>query len=244
MICVVTGYVPIHGHPRPEGGYHVLGQRLVDMGVPIVRYFDQLEDCWLHKYLDVNQRKPTHSVADNPKKNTLAYHAVQHQKSEWIARAAIKNPEIDVFVWIDYGIFHLPTVTKQIIKEFLARVEGETEVAIPGCWQKDHPYDDRVPNWRFCGGVIVVPRDLAVKFDTGVKVECIDWLSKTNNISWEVNTMARMEKSFYLFPIRQYFADHDHTMFTNYGRPACTSTSLYPADIANTCEVRPGSLTK
>ena len=38
----------------------------------------------------------------------------------------------DIFVWIDYGIFHVPGVTVRIIEQFLRRVENEQAIAIPG----------------------------------------------------------------------------------------------------------------
>lgn len=218
MISVVTGFVPIPGHSRPTKDYYMLGQRLLDAGVPLITNFDKLEDCWLYKFLDDRKLIITHSTADDPRKNTVAYHCVQHQKGEWIAKAALANPSVEVLVWIDFGIFHLGSITANVIKDFLLRVAGERQIAIPGCWPPNHLYDDRVPHWRFCGGVIIVPRYLAVPFDTAMKVECTDWLAKTGNLSWEVNTMARMEHNFYRLPIRHYYADHNHTMFTNYRR--------------------------
>ena len=74
----------------------------------------------------------THSVADNPKKNSLAYHIVQAQKTEWLVCGAMVDPMADVFFWIDYGIFHVPGVTSHIIREFLKRANNEQTIAIPG----------------------------------------------------------------------------------------------------------------
>ena len=196
----------------------MLGQRLLDSGVPIIKNFDRLENCWLYRYLADTGLIPTHSTADDPRKNTLAYHIVTHQKSFWIAQAALSYPSADVLVWIDFGIFHLGSITGEVVRDLLSKVKGEREIAIPGCWSMDHPYDDRAPHWRFCGGVIIVPRHLAVPFDAAMQAECKDWLAKTGNLSWEVNTLARVENNYSL-PIRHYRADHNHTMFLNYGRP-------------------------
>jgi hypothetical protein len=141
---------------------------------------------------------------------------VQAQKSEWLAEAALANPEADPLVWIDFGIFHLPGVTGEIIMNFLARAATEKSIAIPGCWEKDYIYSDDNPCWRFCGGVMVVPRQYVMQFDQAMKREYARWLEQTNNLSWEVNTLARVEREVLEAPIWWYKADHNETMFTAY----------------------------
>jgi hypothetical protein len=217
-VSVVTGYVPIPGHPRTAEEYKIFGDSLLKLDAPIDFTINKVEDCWLYKYLDHNKLIFTHSTSDNQSKNTVNYHIVQHQKTQWLANAAMSNPTADVLVWIDFGIFHRGTITREVIMDFLDWVKGERDIAIPGCWTKEHPYDDRFPHWRFCGGVIIVPRNLVVPFDDAMKRECIDWVRKTGNLSWEVNTMARVEQKRPDLPIRQYMADHDRTMFTHYKR--------------------------
>lgn len=217
MITAVTAYIPIPGHPRPEVEYQRLGRYLTEIGIPIMLVPEaSLEDCWLFQYIAWRKLKVTHSVADNPTKNSIAYHIVQAQKSEWLADASVLAPDADVLVWIDYGIFSLPGLTGEVIREFLVRANNEKAIAIPGCWDKDYTYDDRFPCWRFCGGVIVMPRQYAVPFDQAMKREYFAWLEETNNLSWEVNTMARLERHETKLPIWHYKADHDATLFTNY----------------------------
>lgn len=217
MITAVTAFVPISGHPRSEAEYRALGHRLLAVKHRVLSADGDLEHCWLDTYLRRNDLDVTHSVADNPQKNSLAYHIIQAQKTEWLEVASFVDPLSDVFVWIDYGIFHVPGVTAAIIDSFLERADSEQAIAIPGCWQKDqHPYDDEWPYWRFCGGVMVVPRRLIEPFNHAMKREYIRWLAETGNISWEVNTLARLEQQDPEFPVWWYQADHDQTMFTNY----------------------------
>src|SRR5215471_9474028 len=117
MTRAVTGYVPIPGHPRSEAEYHRLGVQLVDNKKTIFAE-GTLQDCWLYDYLDdtygMDTTKFTHSIADNPKKNSLDYHIVQAQKTEWLVAAAKFDPFSKVFAWIDYGIFSIPGVTIEI----------------------------------------------------------------------------------------------------------------------------------
>jgi hypothetical protein len=219
MIAVVTGFVPIPEHPRPEAEYRKLGERLLNTAVPhgmalCMAMEMKLTDCWLYQYLHWRGTEFTHSVSDNPKKNTPAYHVVQAQKSEFLLEAARSNTIPEVFVWIDFGIFHLRGMTDQILIDFLQRAQHEQAITIPGCWSLPYKYDDDHPCWRFCGGVMVVPRKYVIEFDTMWKAEYLRWIKKTNTLSWEVNTLARMERQG--FPIFWYAADHDASMFTRY----------------------------
>jgi hypothetical protein len=220
MISVVSAYVPIPGHPRPLEEFHQLGCRLMEIRHPVLFTKDDVERCWLYEYLATsNCRKFTHSVADNPQKNSLNYHIVMAQKTEWLETAATVDPSTDVFVWIDLGIFHVPGITPQIIDDFLDRAEGERAIAIPGCWSKDdvnRNYDDQSPCWRFCGGVMVVPRRYVKVLNMAMKQEYVRWIKETGNISWEVNTLARLEQRDEHFPVWWYEADHNQTLFTNY----------------------------
>jgi len=217
-IAVVTAYVPIPGHPRSEAEYDALGCQLLGLNHPVLRAKGDLKHCWLYQYIQEEYGMTgrfSYSVADNPQKNSLGYHIVQAQKTEWLEIATYVD-HADVFVWLDYGIFHLPGVTTEIIDAFLDRAENEQAIAVPGCWDKGYTYDDTLPCWRFCGGVMVVPRDLVEPFNYNMKREYARWLGKTGNISWEVNTLARLEDHDPDFPVWWYKADHDRTMFTNY----------------------------
>jgi hypothetical protein len=223
MISVVSAYVPIAEHPRSRDEFYQLGCQLLEIKHRVLFSRATVEECWLHDYLAhefmPDGGKFTYSVADNPQKNSLNYHIVMAQKTEWLEAAAAIDLAADVFVWIDFGICHVPGVTPQIIDDFLDRAEGEQAIAIPGCWNKDdvnHQYDDRWPCWRFCGGVMVVPRQFVRKFNIAMKLEYTRWLKETGNISWEVNTLARLEQRDEHFPVWWYEADHNQTLFTNY----------------------------
>jgi hypothetical protein len=219
MITAVSAYVPIPDHPRSEQEFDALGEQLLGLKHRMLLAKGDLNKCWLYQYL-LDTFPPehviTHSVSDNPKKNSLAYHIVQAQKTEWLETATHVDTSSDVFVWIDYGILHVPGVTVEIIDAFLDRADSERAIAIPGCWTSNYQYDDAHPCWRFCGGVMVVPRKFVESFNVAMKSEYIGWLQKTNNISWEVNVLARLEKNIPNFPVWHYMADHNKTMFTNY----------------------------
>ena len=234
-VRLVTGFVPLAGHPKSTATYLELGARLLALPIPKVvwttgeiraqlerehraggfnefRTFD--DRFWIHDELDGR----SYSVASqHPAKDTLAFHAVQHQKTRWLEEAS-REFASDILVWIDFGIFHVPGITERVIADFVGRLRDDF-VAIPGCW----PRSDRVmldqPNWRFCGGVVVCPGLLA----PWLHRVCVDTfrgiVALHRKVSWEVNTWAIAEMSGRL-PIRQYHAaTHDERMFTAYDGP-------------------------
>lgn len=215
-VKVVTGYVPIPDHPRSAAAYGRLGEECFgNLGdVPVRSYYWPVERCWMYRFLQHAPYRLTHSVSDNPAKNTVMYHCVNHQKFEWLHHDAMLDPEPDVFVWIDYGILHVPGITVAVIRDMLKKVV-DNDLAIPGCVPKPLTVDDQHPCWRFCGGLLVVPRTQVSKFYETVRDNAVAHIKKTRNVSWEVNTLARVEKGNTI-KIRWYQADHNETMFTGY----------------------------
>ena len=232
---LVTGYIPIQGHPRTAKEYGELGENMfkgLAGDFTIHPFYEQVPDTWLSKYLHGLHFTPTHSAGDNPAKNSLAYHCVQHQKFGWLLKAALQHPEADTFVWMDYGIGHVPGVTPDIVNEFMAVVKPE--IAIPGCWERQGlMINDFFPCWRFCGSLMVFPRTKLHKCYKIIKREVAAHIMKTANVTWEVNSLAHAEPN--LPPIRWYKADHNETMFTNY--PEKTDDRAEPDSDA---VVRPG----
>lgn len=210
---LVTAYVPILNHPRSPHEYGELGAQL--SGVPVRKkcFYDKLDAMWLGKYVNKLPFIPRASTHDNAAKNTLAYHTVQHQKSTWLVQAADEDPEADILVWVDYGIFRLPGVTNQAIYEFMEKLDDKAIYA-PGCWPQG-VVEAATPCWRFCGSVISVPRRMVDAFDYACRVNARKHISSTKNVEWEVNTWARAEQDRALkTPIHWYKADHDVSLFT------------------------------
>lgn len=210
---LVTAYVPIAGHPRSVQEYGELGERLGGVPVRKKAFYQEVGSTWLAGFLRMLPSAPSWSTYDNPEKNSLAYHCVQHQKTEWLKQAAAEYEDDDVFVWVDYGIFHQPGVCNEAIYNFMERVDDKAIYA-PGCWNATDQIPDEFPSWRFCGSVLSVPRRLIEAFDDEVKMNARAHIYMTRNVSWEVNTWARVERRTKL-PLRWYKADHDVSQFTN-----------------------------
>lgn len=224
-VKLVTGYVPIPDHPRPPEEYGKLGEQLAQCTASTAVFYVTLQQCWMDRVLcKLGKNSLTHSVADNPAKNSMDYHIVQHQKIEMMLAAATKDPDAEVLVWVDYGIFHVPGITVAVIQDLLKAAESEKKISIPGCWRwKEMKRDGKIeindswPCWRFCGGVIVCHRDYIRAFDREFKEATMRRVIETKNVTWEVNDLAHMDLKRPL-PIRWYKADHNETIMTGYAK--------------------------
>lgn len=220
-VKVVTGFIPVKDNPRPPKEYYdYAGQMFEGIGgYPSYLGTGTVLDTWLARYIDQKKLVPNHAIGDNPTKNSLAYHCVQHEKFAWLHKAT-KNKPADVYVWIDFGILHVPGVTVEVIRDFLKRVQNYGVVQLPGCWGATPGIRDDYPCWRFCGGVMVVPAVLLHQYALLMMHTAGQRLLQSNLVTWEVNTMSHAEllslHPQHMVPMVWYQADHDETMFTNY----------------------------
>lgn len=212
---LVTGYVPIKDHPRSVVEYGELGERLGGVPVPKKAFYSLVEATWMHRYLKSVKYPVAPSAGDNPAKNTVGYHCVNHEKTTWLARAAVEYPD-DILVWVDYGIFHQPGICNEAIVKFMESLDAD-HIYAPGCWFSDDfaAVESAHPCWRFCGSVLAVPARFAAPLDFECRAKARQHIQATNNVEWEVNTWARVERGKRSLPWRWYQADHNVSMFNN-----------------------------
>jgi hypothetical protein len=197
-VCVVTGYVPLPCEHRSRERYNELGAKLLECCNRSIVFRQELGDCWLSKKI---------GNVELGGKDSTAYHCVQHEKFSWLERASTVT-DSTTLIWIDYGVFHMPGVTKEIVCDFIRRVEeSEPDVIVSPSGSAGDPFGSN-PTWLFLGAVFVVPSRL-----TG-------WLSEKcrehlDPLSWEVNTLARVQQK-YPESFRFCSADHNHSIFDNY----------------------------
>ena len=220
-VRVVTGYVRLEDHPRRPDEYYALGQKLGhSLGQQdLACFYERVPYLWLSKFLEKLpplQPPLSWSKGDNPSKNSLEYHCIQHQKFAWLARAANEDQEADSFVWIDYGIASQPGFNADDLQSFLKRIR-RGDFAMPGCWEQmiPDPLDD-YPCWRFCGSVMIVPRSDCHRMLELVQAMARTYVRALKKVTWEVNTLARCEPFLKKVGLRWYKADHNVTQFTRY----------------------------
>jgi hypothetical protein len=218
-IAVISAYVPLVDNPRPPAEYARRGDMLRDALSDRLAhvFYEDVRALWMTPFIEELTRYGHHihhQVFDNPQKNSIEYHAVNHNKLEWLERAAMNMPEADTFIWLDYGIMGLPGFSKELLTAFLDRVK-ENDLAIPGCWEK-REINDAYPCWRFCGSLLVVPRQDIFPLNRAFKAVARMYTRTTRNVTFEVNTLARVEWLSVGPPIRWYPGDHNASMLTNY----------------------------
>ncbi len=210
---LVTAYVPIAGHPRGVAEYGALGEKIGILPVRKKAFYQQLDTCWMTKFLRGLSFTPNPSEGDNPEKNSLAYHIVNHQKTTWLKEAADENPDADVVCWVDYGIFRLPGVNGADIISFINSLDDK-HIYAPGCWLPQVAIESATPCWRFCGSVLSVPTKVVHDLDFECRNKARQHIQTTRNVEWEVNTWARVEAGKRRLPWKWYKADHNRTLFT------------------------------
>jgi hypothetical protein len=216
--AIISAYVPLAENPRPASEYARRGELLRDAlsDHPTHIFYETVPTLWMTPFIEemAKYHHIRHQEGDNPRKNSMEYHAVQHNKLEWLERAAVHLPEIDSFVWLDYGIMGLPGFTKELLVEFLGRVK-QNDLAIPGCWEKKEIVDT-YPCWRFCGSMFIVPREDVFPLNRAFKAVTRLYVRSMRDVTWEVNDLARVELLHVGPHIRWYPADHNARMLTEY----------------------------
>jgi len=233
VATLVTGYVRLNNLHRSHASYIKLGRRLVGLGLPTVAYYDgspaelvptprttvrpaHLADCWMARHARDLSPPP-----GSPAKDTTAYCTVQHEKTAWLASAARMTREVGI--WVDFGIFHLPTVTDAHVRELYANVEKlpPEKIVIPTIWPMvNRPMIDwNRPAWFVAGGVVVVPPHLAEWLhETAVKYATLQ-MQASGRTTWEVNTWSAILRD-HPDKFSTYAADHDESLFEQYLRHA------------------------
>jgi hypothetical protein len=218
-VKVVTGIVTLPDHTRKRAEYDKLFEKLLGaLGDNVPMLVEQtVQQLWMTPFIEgLSGRGHTvsHSQGDNPLKNSMEYHAIQHQKFEWLEMAARHNEDADSFLWLDYGIMRLPGFNSEYLTDFLRRVK-KNDLAVPGCWEKKEVVD-HYPCWRFCGSMFLIPRQDVFPLNQAFKAITRLYVRSMRNVTWEVNDLARMELAHVGPHIRWYPADHNATMLTGY----------------------------
>jgi len=176
----------------------------MDAGLPTIVYQQPLSECWLTQH---HESLGTRVVPAG--KDSLAYHCVQHEKTQWLAKTATHC--VGTLIWLDYGLLDMPGVVARHIVDFYRHVDSHPpkHVTIPTAgWPTDSPIDDSRPCWICAGSVLVMPSLSAVWWNR----ECVQ-VATTCRPTWEVNTWAKVARK-HPDQVQFYAADHNATLLT------------------------------
>ena len=87
---------------------------------------------------------------------------------------------------------------------------------MPGCWSKGQALSVDHVNWRFCGGVFVIPRKHIEVFYNHSKNVLSDFCNLPQyKLTWETNVWNIIEMCAKDDIFKWYFADHDDSILLN-----------------------------
>lgn len=243
-VKAVTAFVPLNvKHLNPEQ-YKALGDQLVAaVGPENIRVFNDypLEACTFAAFAGYPHidKRLYEDRYDDPLEMSRSS-VVQHNRTSWAMMAAAEEPDVDVWVWIDYGVlkqgdFTGKPVTGEAIRHFLEAVaEGSVDdVPFPGIWE-ERKVADHEANWRFCGSTHVWPKKHLQAIHAVYLTEVHLFLHRTGCLPYDMTVWAAVERTG-CAPFRQYLANHDATQFTNFiamplRTPLCDLAMKYGTD--------------
>lgn len=232
-VGVVSAFVPLNVLHGSAEKYHALAERLkTACAKHEIVIFDpyKFEDCWLADHVSLPPadvvpagRYPT------PRDNVMS-NIVQHQRTTWALMAAAEKPDVDVWVWLDFGVLKQGDwtgrpVTEEHIASFLDRIAAadlSDNIPFPAIWGKG-PIADHGVNWRFVGSTHIWPTKYLKDIDLAYKTEAIKFLNRVGAMPNDLPIWAHVEETGTL-PFRSYSANHDNTQFVNFrGMPPQTA---------------------
>lgn len=228
-VKAVSAYVPLEVKHLNRQQYKELGDGLVEaLGDRIHVFYDYpLEKCWLYEYLRLTDSLDLPPATEIPSdryagpKQMVCSNIVQHNRTNWAMAASLIHPDVDCWVWLDYGVlkqgdFTGKRVTQQHVADFIKKLEDMPEllhIPFPGIWDKGVPSDTGA-NWRFVGSTHIWPTQFLPRIDKVYRRECIKFVERTRTVPIDLPVWAYTELEGGL-PFLKYDANHDHTQFTN-----------------------------
>lgn len=227
---VVTAYVPLDVKHLTGSQYHDLYaviERAV--GAENVHCFNPfpLQRCYLAHEPDL-PLVPSNPVPadryDSPAANVRS-NVVQHNRTTWASLAADAEPDIDVWIWLDYGIakqgaWRNEPVTEAVIHDFFSEVNAAEQwntIPFPGIAERG-PVLPTGNNWRFCGSTHIWPKQYLGRIDNLYKGILWCWLKqyKTTPLDLPIWAMVEDQGIPQGLPFRWYGAEYGATQLTNF----------------------------
>lgn len=163
-------------------------------------------------------------------KDTKEFMILMNAKSEFIKHVS-QTVEATHYVWLDAGLGHVfkdPETTYARMKPLLNSAFRTDKLFIPGCYKEPESRLDALltrVNWRFSGGLIIVPSQLLDLFYYAVLAACEEIRFKSGRATWEVNVWAYIESRI---PIQWEYGSHDETIFSGVHKYATQTQETVP----------------
>jgi len=243
----ITSLYDLYGNPDAMRSYLELFRPLAESGLPFLIFTDPslvslwdvypnlriiplpLSECELYQIgMAYTGPLPTHR---HPTKDTKEFFSLMNTKIEFLQKGAALT-EDHTLIWLDMGLLKIAKNKERCI-EHLRALHASTfkKITIPGCWSHMPACDvDRV-NWRFCGGLLIIPRRFLSSFYDHSKNVLTDFCTMPiYKLSWETNVWSVIEYCAERENILWYQADHNDSMIM--GAPVSLPSGLpFPSSI-------------
>lgn len=227
-VGVVTGYTPLPVKHLSEAQYTELGDRLhaacLGAASRIWWVGQPLKDFWaceLCRGLPPANPPPADRY-ETPEINVMS-HIVQHQRTTWALAASEVRPDVDCWVWFDYGLLKQGLwknnpITEDTVRVFLRRLSEMSSLDVipfPGITPRQTVYPTGNV-WRFCGSTHIWPKQWLAQIDANYKAALMLWLEQHKTVPLDLPIWAIVEQRSRL-PFRWYQAEYDATQLDNFG---------------------------
>jgi hypothetical protein len=225
----ITSLYDLYGNPEAMRSYLELFRPLAESGLPFLVFTDPsllplwdvypniriiplpLSECELYQIGMAYQGDlPTHR---HPTKDTKEFFSLMNTKIEFLQKSA-RLTEDSTLIWLDMGILKIATNKERCI-EHLRALHASTfeKITIPGCWSHMPACDVNRVNWRFCGGLLIIPRRFLSSFYDHSKNVLTDFCTlPIYKLTWETNVWSVIEYCAEKENIAWYQADHNDSM--------------------------------
>ena len=215
--CAMQTYLD-HFRPLAESGLPFLlftdpsSCPLWNIDYPNVRIIPlRLSDCELYQIGMAYQGElPSHR---HPTKDTKEFFSLMNTKIEFMKKGAALTDH-NTLIWLDIGLLKIAANKERCIQHLHAiHRHIYDKITIPGCWSHMPACDLNHVNWRFCGGLLIMPRMFLDRFYDHSKNVLTDFCTlPIYRLTWETNVWSVIEYCAERDNILWYQADHNDSM--------------------------------
>jgi hypothetical protein len=249
----ITSLYDLYGNPEAMRTYLELFRPLAESGLPFLVFTDpsllplwdimypnlrlltnlgiiplSLSECELYQIgMSYQGDLPTHR---HPTKDTKEFFSLMNTKIEFMKKGAALTDD-PTLIWLDMGLLKIVTNKEKCLERLRAlHASPFDKITIPGCWSHMPACDVNRVNWRFCGGLLILPRRFLPSFYDHSKNVLTDFCTlPIYKLTWETNVWSVIEYCAEKENIVWYQADHNDSMILAVPLATPVATPLHPA---------------
>lgn len=226
-VKAVTAWTPcgITSHQYPDGRREALLSRLMSACNGAIRVYDPFpwEDIWLVQenppWKAANARAADRFPTDD---DHIKSNIIQHWRTQAAMKLLAEEPDLDVIVWLDYGLLKQGAwrnnqITETHVAEFMRKVaqhEPFVDIPFPGI-EPPKSISDHGDNWRFVGSTHIWPTKFLPAIHHAYQFECRRFIRRVGAVPLDLAIWPSVEQNSGL-PFTFYQGEYDASQLTNF----------------------------